>query len=60
MISGRGDHYFDELKALAGSNKCRYRGFFVDGHSIFCEGKKNNSIRDDRQSEKRCSFYLGI
>jgi hypothetical protein len=60
MISGIGDHYFGDLKALVGCNKCRYREFFVDGRFIFCKGKQNNSIRDDRQAEKRYSFYLGI
>jgi hypothetical protein len=60
MISGRDDHYFGDLKALIGRNKCRYREFFVDGRSIFCKGKQNNSIRDDRQSEKTIQFYLGV
>jgi hypothetical protein len=60
MISGMDDHYFGDLKALIGRNKSAYRGFFVDGRSIFCKSKQNNSIRDDRQAEKRYSFYLGV
>lgn len=36
MISGLGDHYFDELKYLAGCNKSRYCEFFVIYRCKFC------------------------
>jgi hypothetical protein len=59
MISGRDDHYFGELKALIGGNKCRCRGFFVGRRTIFCGWGSKIILSGTRDSLKKDTFYLG-
>ena len=48
MISGKGDHYFDESNELVGCNKSRYCEFFVIDCANYCGWEPGNiGLKDD-------------
>jgi hypothetical protein len=59
MISGMGDHYFGELKALIGSNKSSCRGFFCWASYYFLWLGNKIILSGTRDSLKIDTFHLG-